>query len=113
MASEKVKTFTDSNFDDETKQGVVLVDFWAEWCGQCRRLAPTVDALATEFDGRATVAKMNVDENPNVPGRYAIRGIPTLLLFKDGQLAETLVGLKSKEELVSLLDKHAPVAKSA
>ena len=67
MASEKVKTFTDSNFDDETRQGVVLVDFWAEWCGPCRRLAPTVDALASEFDGRATVAKLNVDENPSVP----------------------------------------------
>jgi thioredoxin 1 len=106
MASEKVKTFTDSNFDDETKQGVVLVDFWAEWCGPCRRLAPTVDALATEFDGRATVAKMNVDENPNVPGRYAIRGIPTLLLFKDGQLAETIVGLAAKEDIAKMLERH-------
>ena len=106
MASEKVKTFTDSNFDDETKQGVVLVDFWAEWCGPCRRLAPTVDALATEFDGRATVAKMNVDENPNVPGRYAIRGIPTLLLFKGGQLAETIVGLAAKEDIAKMIERH-------
>ena len=88
MASEKVKTFTDNNFDDETSKGVVLVDFWAEWCGPCRRLAPTVDALASDFDGRATVAKLNVDENPNVPGRFAVRGIPTLLLFKEGQLAD-------------------------
>jgi thioredoxin 1 len=106
MASEKVKTFTDSNFDDETKQGVVLVDFWAEWCGPCRRLAPTVDALATEFDGRATVAKLNVDENPNVPGRYAIRGIPTLLLFKQGQLAETIVGLVPKEDIARMIERH-------
>jgi thioredoxin 1 len=106
MASDKLKTLTDSNFDDETKQGVVLVDFWAEWCGPCRRLAPTVDALATEFDGRATVAKMNVDENPNVPGRYAIRGIPTLLLFKDGQLAETIVGLAAKEDIAKMLERH-------
>ncbi len=106
MASDKVKTFTDSNFDDETKQGVVLVDFWAEWCGPCRRLAPTVDALATEFDGRATVAKMNVDENPNVPGRFAIRGIPTLLVFKDGQLAETIVGLAAKEDIAKMLERH-------
>jgi thioredoxin 1 len=106
MASEKVKTFTDSNFDDETKNGVVLVDFWAEWCGPCRRLAPTVDALATEFDGRATVAKMNVDENPNVPGRYAIRGIPTLLLFKEGQLAETIVGLAPKEDIARMIERH-------
>ena len=106
MATEKVKTFTDSNFDDETKNGVVLVDFWAEWCGPCRRLAPTVDALASEFDGRATVAKMNVDENPNVPGRYAIRGIPTLLLFKEGQLAETIVGLAPKEDIARMIERH-------
>jgi thioredoxin 1 len=106
MASEKVKTFTDSNFDVETKNGVVLVDFWAEWCGPCRRLAPTVDALASEFDGRATVAKMNVDENPNVPGRFAIRGIPTLLLFKEGQLAETIVGLAPKEDIAKMIERH-------
>jgi thioredoxin 1 len=106
MASEKVKTFTDDNFDTETKQGVVLVDFWAEWCGPCRRLAPTVDALATDFDGRATVAKMNVDENPNVPGRYAIRGIPTLLLFKNGELAETIVGLAQKEDIAKMIERH-------
>lgn len=106
MASDKVKTFTDSNFDTETKQGVVLVDFWAEWCGPCRRLAPTVEALATDFDGRATVAKMNVDENPNVPGRYAIRGIPTLLLFKNGELAETIVGLVPKEDIAKMIERH-------
>jgi len=106
MASEKVKTFTDGNFDDETKQGVVLVDFWAEWCGPCRRLAPTVDALATEYDGRATVAKLNVDENPDIPGRYAVRGIPTLLLFKDGQLAETIVGLRPKDDIARLIERH-------
>jgi thioredoxin len=106
MASEKVKTFTDNNFDDETSQGVVLVDFWAEWCGPCRRLAPTVDALASEFDGRATVAKLNVDENPNVPGRFAVRGIPTLLLFKGGQLAETIVGLRAKEDIAQMIERH-------
>jgi thioredoxin 1 len=106
MASDKIKTFTDSNFDTETKSGVVLVDFWAEWCGPCRRLAPTVEALAGEYDGRATVAKMNVDENPNVPSRYMIRGIPTLLLFKNGELAETMVGLAPKEDIARLIDKH-------
>ncbi|MBI4264411.1 MAG: thioredoxin [Acidobacteria bacterium] len=106
MASDKLKTLTDSNFDQETKNGVVLVDFWAEWCGPCRRLAPTVDALAAEYEGRATVAKLNVDENPNVPGRFMIRGIPTLLLFKNGQLAETLVGLAPKEEIARLIEKH-------
>ena len=106
MASDKVKTFTDNNFDDETSKGVVLVDFWAEWCGPCRRLSPTVDALASEFDGRATVAKLNVDENPNVPGRFAVRGIPTLLLFKEGQLAETIVGLRAKEDIAQMIERH-------
>ena len=106
MASEKVKTFTDSNFDQETKQGVVLVDFWAEWCGPCRRLAPTVDALASEYDGRVTVAKLNVDENPEVPGRFAVRGIPTLLLFKEGELAETIVGLRGKDDIAKLIERH-------
>jgi len=106
MASEKVKTFTDSNFDDEKKSGVVLVDFWAEWCGPCRRLGPTVDALATEFDGRATVAKLNVDENPTIPERYAVRGIPTLLLFKETELTETIVGLRGKEDIAKLIERH-------
>lgn len=106
MASEKVKTYTDSNFDDEIKQGVVLVDLWAEWCGPCRRLAPIVDELASEYDGRVTVAKLDVDENPNVPGRFGVRGIPTLLLFKEGELAETIVGLKSKQDLARAIEKQ-------
>jgi thioredoxin 1 len=106
MASDNLKTLTDSNFEEETKNGVVLVDFWAEWCGPCRRLAPTVDALAQEFNGRATVAKLNVDENPNVPGKFMIRGIPTLLLFKNGQLEETLVGLAPKEDIARMIEKH-------
>ena len=106
MASDNLRTLTDSNFDEETRNGVVLVDFWAEWCGPCRRLAPTVEALAGEFDGRAVVAKLNVDENPSVPGRFMIRGIPTLLLFKNGQLAETLVGLRPKEDIAGLIEKH-------
>ena len=106
MAAENVKIFTDSNFDEEIKSGVTLVDFWAEWCGPCRRLAPAVDAIATEYDGRAKVAKMNVDENPNVPGRFMIRGIPTLLIFKNGQLADQIVGLVPKEEIAKKLDQH-------
>ena len=106
MASDKLKTLTDSNFDHEIKNGVVLVDFWAEWCGPCRRIAPIVEQLAGEYEGRATVAKLNVDENPNVPGRFMIRGIPTLLLFKNGQLAETLVGLAPKEDIARMIDRH-------
>jgi thioredoxin 1 len=106
MASDKLKTLTDSNFDQETQTGVVLVDFWAEWCGPCRRIAPIVEELAGQYDGRATVGKLNVDENPNVPGRFMIRGIPTLLLFKNGQLADTLVGLAPKEDIAKMIDKH-------
>ena len=106
MASDNVKTFTDSNFDTEIKNGVTLVDFWAEWCGPCRRLTPIVEILATEYDGRVTVAKMNVDENPNVPGRFMIRGIPTMLIFKNGQLADQLVGLAAKEDIAKKLDQQ-------
>jgi thioredoxin 1 len=106
MASDKLKTLTDSNFDQEVRNGVTLVDFWAEWCGPCRRIAPIVEQLAGEYEGRATVAKLNVDENPNIPGRFMIRGIPTLLLFKNGQLAETLVGLAPKEDIARMIDKH-------
>ncbi|MBI2185673.1 MAG: thioredoxin [Acidobacteria bacterium] len=106
MASDKLKTLTDSNFDQEIRSGVTLVDFWAEWCGPCRRIAPIVEQLAGEYEGRATIAKLNVDENPNVPGRFMIRGIPTLLLFKNGQLADTLVGLAPKETIAQMLEKH-------
>src|SRR6186997_2929522 len=108
MASDKIQIFTDGNFGETVVKSdkPVLVDFWAEWCGPCRRLAPTVDALASEFDGRATVAKLNVDENPNVPGRFAVRGIPTLLLFKEGQLAETIVGLRAKEDIAQMIERH-------
>jgi thioredoxin 1 len=108
MASEKVQTLTDGNFDQSVIKAsqLVLVDFWAEWCGPCRRLAPTVDELATDYDGRVMVGKLNVDDNPNVASRYSIRGIPTLLLFKGGEIVEQVVGLADKASLKKLLDKH-------
>jgi thioredoxin 1 len=106
MASEKVKTFTDTDFDSSIRNGVVLVDFWAEWCAPCRRLAPTVDQLAEDYNGKVTVAKMNIDDNPNTPTRFMVRGIPTLLLFKDGELKETIVGLAAKADLARVIDKH-------
>ena len=108
MASDKIQTLTDANFEQTVNQTSqpVLVDFWAEWCGPCRRLAPTVDELANDYNGRVVVAKMNVDENPATPMRFSIRGIPTLLLFKEGQLIEQIVGLADKDQLKKMLDKH-------
>jgi thioredoxin 1 len=106
MASDKVKTFTDSDFGDSVKKGLVLVDFWAEWCAPCRRIAPVVDQLAEEYNGRLTVGKMNVDENPMTPPNFMIKGIPTLLLFKDGDLKETVMGVHDKSEVSRLIDKH-------
>src|SRR5262245_51612638 len=106
--SEHVQTFTDNNFEsDVLKAGApVLVDFWADWCGPCKRLAPTVDALAAEYAGKVTVGKMNVDENPDVPVKYQVKGIPTLLLFKGGQVVESVIGWAHKDDLKKVLDKH-------
>ena len=108
MASENVQTFTDGNFDDSVlKSGApVLVDFWAEWCGPCKRLGPTVDALATDYAGKITVGKMNIDDNPKVPERYQIRGIPTILIFKGGQVVESVIGAAQKDDLKKVIDKH-------
>ena len=112
MAAENVQTFvqtfTDGNFDDSVLKSapVVLVDFWAEWCGPCKRLGPTVDALATEYAGKVTVGKLNVDENPAVSFKFQIRGIPTILIFKGGQVVESVVGLAQKEDLKKAIDKH-------
>jgi thioredoxin len=106
MASEKVKKFTDADFGEAVKEGVVLVDFWAEWCAPCRRIAPMVDQLAEDYAGRMTVAKMDIDANPLTPTRFMVRGIPTLLLFKNGDLKETVVGIAQKEDLARMIDKH-------
>ena len=108
MATENVQTFTDGNFDNNVLKSapVVLVDFWAEWCGPCKRLGPTVDALAAEYAGKATIGKLNVDENPDTTIKFNVRGIPALLLFKGGQVVESLVGLMPKEDIKKAIDKH-------
>lgn len=104
----EITDVTDATFEAEVLKSdkPVLVDFWAEWCAPCRRLAPTVDALATELDGRVTVGKLNVDENPATAERFSVRGIPTLLIFKSGEVVESIVGLTDKEHLKSLIEKH-------
>ena len=115
MASENVKIFTDGGFETDVLKSdlPVLVDFWAEWCGPCRRLAPTVDAVATEFKDRLTVGKLNVDENPNTSFKFSIRGIPTLLLFKNGEIVESVVGLVDKEDLKRAIEPHLVAAAKA
>jgi thioredoxin 1 len=107
MASDKVQTITDGNFDTTIAGGKpVLIDFWAEWCGPCKRLAPTVDELAADYDGKVVVGKLNVDDNPNTTFKFSVRGIPTLLLFKDGQVVEQVVGIADKASLKKVIDKH-------
>jgi thioredoxin 1 len=109
MASEHVQTFTDANFEQTVlKQSApVLVDFWAEWCGPCRMIAPTIDQVASELAGKAVIGKLNVDDNPGVTGRYSIRGIPALLVFKGGELVDSLAGAgHSKQQIKATIEKH-------
>jgi len=108
MAGSSTLTLTDQNFEQEVLKAdkPVVVDFWAVWCAPCRMVAPAVDAIAEEYLGRVKVGKLNVDENQATPGRYNVRGIPTLLVFKNGQVQEQIVGATSKDNIVKLLEKH-------
>ena len=108
MAAGNVQTFTDGNFEDTVLKagGPVLVDFWAEWCGPCKRLGPTIEQLASDYAGKVTIGKLNVDDNPNTAFKFQIRGIPAVLLFKDGRVVETVVGLVPKEDFKRAIDKH-------
>jgi thioredoxin len=109
MASEKIVTLTQENFAAEVLQSAspVLVDFWAEWCGPCKMLAPILDELAVEYDGRVKIGKVNIDEQQPVAAEYGIRAVPTLLLFSKGQVADQLVGLRSKRDLKTSFDRVA------
>ncbi|WP_395789257.1 thioredoxin TrxA [Aquimonas sp.] len=105
--SELIKNVGDADFDSEVlKSGEpVLVDFWAEWCGPCKAIGPIVDQVATEFAGRLKVVKINIDHNPGTPRQFAVRGIPTLMLFKDGKVAATQVGAVNRSQLTQFVEK--------
>jgi len=108
MASDKVVTFTDGTFDSDVLQAgrPVLVDFWAEWCGPCRAMGPAIDAMAIDYDGKVSVGKLNVDENPDTTIKYQVRGIPAVMLFKGGKMVDQVVGLVDKNSLKQMVDKH-------
>jgi thioredoxin 1 len=107
MASDKVLTFTDANFERDVIQSdrPVLVDFWATWCAPCKAIAPLIDAVADEYAGKVKVGKVNVDDNPATPGKFGVRGIPTLILFKNGAVIDQVVGAVPKSQLDALIAK--------
>lgn len=107
MASDKVVQLSDDGFEEQVLKSAqpVLVDFWASWCAPCKAISPVIDGLADEYAGKVTIAKLNVDENPATPGKYGVRGIPTLILFKDGQVVDQVVGAVPKNQLEGLLKK--------
>ncbi|UOG92233.1 MAG: thioredoxin TrxA [Candidatus Thiothrix sulfatifontis] len=106
--SNNITYLSDATFEQEVLKSTVpvLVDYWAEWCGPCKMIAPLLDEIASEFDGKLKVAKLNIDENKTVPPRYGIRGIPTLMLFKDGEVSATKVGALSKSQLTAFLTSN-------
>lgn len=106
--SKNIKITTDANFENDVMKSSQLsvVDFWAEWCGPCRLLGPTLEKVADEFEGQVSIFKMNVDENPGTPGRFHVRGIPTIIFVKGGQVVDQLVGNHPKEAITQVLQKH-------
>ncbi len=106
--SDKIVYVTDDTFDSEVLQseGPVLVDYWADWCGPCKMIAPILDEIAAEYDGKLKVAKLNIDENPVTPPKFGIRGIPTLMIFKAGNVEATKVGAVSKSQLTAFIDSN-------
>jgi thioredoxin 1 len=108
MASDLIKHVTDATFEADVLQASqpILVDYWAEWCGPCKMIAPILDDVSAAYKGKLQIAKMNVDENRDIPAKFGIRGIPTLMLFKDGQLAATKVGALSKAQLIAFIDQQ-------
>ena len=108
MASDLIKHISDASFDDDVLKSStpVLVDYWAEWCGPCKMIAPILDEVSQSYKDKLQIAKMNVDENRDIPAKFGIRGIPTLMLFKDGQLAATKVGAMSKAQLTAFIDQQ-------
>jgi thioredoxin 1 len=106
--SELIVHVTDDSFESDVLNSgePVLIDYWAEWCGPCKMIAPVLDEIASEYTGRLKVAKLNIDDNPNTPPRYGIRGIPTLMLFKNGEVEATKVGAVSKSQLVAFIDSN-------
>jgi len=108
MANENVLTITNENFDSEVKNSniPVLVDFWASWCGPCRMVAPVIDELADEFVGRAKVGKINVDEQRELAAQYKVMSIPTIMLFKNGEAVDKIVGVRTKQDFINMVEKH-------